>query len=112
MSDSTQSSEPDGQGGEPQQGAESQGGGESQDGGEEPRPQPAPAPSSGRKDGRIVSIAGPVIDVEFAPDSMPEINSALSMTAELEGETIEIVAEVAQHIGENRVKAICMKQPD
>ena len=64
------------------------------------------------KDGRIVSIAGPVVDVEFPPDSMPEIDYALEMTVELEGEKVEIVAEVAQHIGENRVKAICMKPPD
>jgi F-type H+/Na+-transporting ATPase subunit beta len=34
------------------------------------------------------------------------------MTVDLEGEKIEIVAEVAGHIGENRVKAICMKPPD
>ena len=68
--------------------------------------------SSGTKDGHIVSIAGPVIDVEFPPDSLPEINYALSMTVELEGEEMEIIAEVAGHIGENRVKAICMNPPD
>ncbi len=68
--------------------------------------------SSETKNGRIVSIAGPVIDVEFPPDALPEINYALSMTVELEGEEMEIVAEVANHIGENRVRAICMKPPD
>jgi F-type H+-transporting ATPase subunit beta len=74
--------------------------------------QPDGQSGSATKDGRIVSIAGPVIDVEFPPDALPEINYAVAMTVELEGEKSEIVAEVAQHIGENRVKAICMKPPD
>ncbi len=76
---------------------------------------PEPAGSSaatGNKDGRIMGIAGPVVDVEFPPGDLPEINGALSMTVELEGDTIEIMAEVAQHIGENRVRAICMKPTD
>ena len=42
------------------------------------------------KDGRVVAIAGPVVDVEFPPDALPEINSALEMDVELEGETITI----------------------
>ena len=53
-----------------------------------------------RKDGRVVAIAGPVVDVEFPPDALPEINAALEMDVELEGETITITAEVAQQIGE------------
>jgi F-type H+/Na+-transporting ATPase subunit beta len=64
------------------------------------------------KDGRVVAIAGPVVDVEFPPDGVPEINFALEMEIELEGDTIRIVAEVAQQIGENRVRAICMKPTD
>src|SRR3954453_12311839 len=65
-----------------------------------------------RKDGRIVAIVGPVVDVEFPPDALPEINFALTFKIEVEGETTEIVAEVAQHIGENRVRAIAMKPTD
>ncbi|HEX2023755.1 MAG TPA: F0F1 ATP synthase subunit beta [Acidimicrobiales bacterium] len=68
--------------------------------------------SNGAKDGRIIAIAGPVVDVEFPPNSLPEINYAVTMHVELEGEDMEIVAEVAQHIGENRVRAICMKPTD
>jgi F-type H+-transporting ATPase subunit beta len=64
------------------------------------------------KDGRVVAIAGPVVDVEFPPDALPEINFAIEMDIELEGETIHIVAEVAQQIGDNRVRAICMKPTD
>src|SRR5581483_5074978 len=52
------------------------------------------------KDGRVVATAGPVVDVEFPPDALPEINTALEMDAELEGQTVTIVAEVAQQIGE------------
>jgi F-type H+/Na+-transporting ATPase subunit beta len=64
------------------------------------------------KDGRVVAIAGPVVDVEFPPDALPEINFAIEMEIELEGESVRIVAEVAQQIGENRVRAICMRPTD
>jgi F-type H+-transporting ATPase subunit beta len=64
------------------------------------------------KDGRVVAIAGPVVDVEFPPDGLPEINMALEMDAQLEGETVNITAEVAQQIGDNRVRAICLKPTD
>jgi F-type H+-transporting ATPase subunit beta len=64
------------------------------------------------KDGRVVAIAGPVVDVEFPPGALPEINNALEMDIELEGETITVTAEVAQQIGDSRVRAICMKPTD
>src|SRR6476659_2339196 len=64
------------------------------------------------KDGRVVAIAGPVVDVEFPPDALPEINFAVEMDAELEGETIVITAEIAQQIGDSRVRAICLKPTD
>ncbi len=43
---------------------------------------------------------------------MPEINNALQVDIELEGETITVTAEVAQQIGDSRVRAICMKPTD
>jgi F-type H+-transporting ATPase subunit beta len=64
------------------------------------------------KSGRVVAIAGPVVDVEFPPDSLPEINMMLEMDIELEGEKIVVAAEVAQQIGDSRVRVICMKQTD
>jgi ATP synthase, F1 beta subunit len=64
------------------------------------------------KEGRVVAIAGPVVDVEFPPDALPEINNAIEMDIELEGETITVTAEVAQQIGDSRVRAICMKPTD
>jgi len=74
--------------------------------------EPSSPQSSGLKEGRVIAIAGPVVDVEFPHDALPEINFALEMDAELEGNTITIVAEVAQQIGEGRCRAICMKPTD
>ena len=34
------------------------------------------APQPTLKDGRVVAIAGPVVDVEFPPGALPEINTA------------------------------------
>jgi F-type H+-transporting ATPase subunit beta len=64
------------------------------------------------KDGRIVAIAGPVVDVEFPPASLPEINSALQFTITVDGQDVVVTAEVAQQIGDNRVRAIAMKPTD
>ena len=64
------------------------------------------------KDGRIVAIVGPVVDVEFPPDALPEINFALEFDIETDQATITVTAEVAQHIGDSRVRAIAMKPTD
>jgi F-type H+-transporting ATPase subunit beta len=64
------------------------------------------------KSGRVVAIAGPVVDVEFAPDAVPAINIALEMTITVEGEPVVVRAEVAQQIGDSRVRAICLKPTD
>jgi len=72
----------------------------------------AQAGKVGLKDGHIVAIIGPVVDVEFPPDNLPEINFALEFESEVEGQLTTIVAEVAQHIGDNRIRAIAMKPTD
>src|SRR3954466_7056053 len=64
------------------------------------------------KDGKVVAIAGPVVDVEFPRGSLPEINFALQFTVDVEGTKIDITAEVAQQIGDSRVRAICLKPTD
>jgi F-type H+-transporting ATPase subunit beta len=64
------------------------------------------------KPGRVVAIAGPVVDVEFPADAVPAINTALEMTITVDGEGIAVRAEVAQQIGESRVRAICLKPTD
>jgi F-type H+-transporting ATPase subunit beta len=64
------------------------------------------------EDGRVVAIAGPVVDVEFPPHALPEINHLIEMSIEVEGKTIVVPAEVAQQIGEGRVRAVCLKPTD
>ena len=56
--------------------------------------------------GRIVAIAGPVVDVEFPPGNLPEINTELEFTVSIDGNDFLVPAEVAQQIGEGRVRAI------
>ncbi|MFM8387685.1 MAG: F0F1 ATP synthase subunit beta, partial [Actinomycetota bacterium] len=65
-----------------------------------------------QKDGRVVAIAGPVIDVEFPRGSLPELNAALEFTVDIEGKPNVILAEVAQQLGHSRVRAVCMKPTD
>src|SRR6266498_1875043 len=62
--------------------------------------------------GRIARVIGPVVDVEFPPDSMPEIQTALEFERTLDGETTVITSEVAQHVGEGMVRAISMQPTD
>ncbi|MGQ0825254.1 MAG: F0F1 ATP synthase subunit beta [Actinomycetota bacterium] len=69
-------------------------------------------PTTELKDGRVVAIYGPVVDVEFPPDSLPEINTAVEMDIMLEGDKITVTAEVAQQIGESRCRAVCLKPTD
>ncbi|MEM7337315.1 MAG: F0F1 ATP synthase subunit beta [Actinomycetota bacterium] len=64
------------------------------------------------KDGRIVGIAGPVVDAEFPPGAVPEINQAVEFDVEIDGETIPIMAEVAQQLGNSRVRAVAMRPTD
>src|SRR5215211_437546 len=64
------------------------------------------------KDGRIVGIAGPVVDAEFPPDAIPELNSAIEMTVEVDGKPVAVLGEIAQQTGSNRVRAICMRPTD
>ncbi|HZB03918.1 MAG TPA: F0F1 ATP synthase subunit beta [Actinomycetota bacterium] len=66
----------------------------------------------GNEHGRVVQVIGPVVDVEFPPETLPEINFALELDRTLDGDTQTIVCEVAQHIGESTVRAIAMKPTD
>ena len=63
-------------------------------------------------EGRVVAIAGPVIDVEFPRGSLPELNRALEFTVDVDGKPTTILAEVAQQLGQSRVRAVCMKPTD
>ena len=63
-------------------------------------------------EGRVVAIAGPVIDVEFPPHALPEINYAVEVDLDLDGKKITVTAEVAQQIGDGRVRCVCMAPTD
>jgi F-type H+-transporting ATPase subunit beta len=65
-----------------------------------------------RKDGQVVAIAGPVVDVAFPRGHLPEINTALEFTIKMDDQEIPVMAEVAQQIGDGRVRAICMRPTD
>ncbi len=69
-------------------------------------------PGQGHEDGRVVAIAGPVVDVEFPPHALPEINFAGEMDLERDGSRLTVTAEVAQQIGEGRVRCVCMQPTD
>jgi len=62
--------------------------------------------------GRVARVIGPVVDVEFSVDAMPEIYNALDVDVTLSGETTTLTLEVAQHIGDNLVRAISTKPTD
>jgi F-type H+/Na+-transporting ATPase subunit beta len=64
------------------------------------------------KDGRVVAIAGPVIDVEFPSGSLPGLNTAVEMTITVDGTDISVLAEVAQQLGDGRIRAVCLKPTD
>ena len=64
------------------------------------------------KDGRIVAIAGPVMDVEFPPDALPEINTMVTSTITVNGVVTEVSGEVAQQIGDGRVRVVCLNPTD
>src|SRR5919107_5469737 len=61
---------------------------------------------------RIARVIGPVVDIEFPSDAMPEMYNALEIDFELLGEKRTLVLEVANHIGDNLVRAIAMKPTD
>src|ERR671920_696119 len=62
--------------------------------------------------GRVVRVIGPVVDAEFPRDQMPDIYSALKVDVNLSGGQKTLTLEVAQHLGDNVVRAISMQPTD
>jgi F-type H+-transporting ATPase subunit beta len=64
--------------------------------------------------GKIVQVIGPVIDVEFQAGHLPEIYNALHVVSDGKGggAVLDVICEVEQHLGENRVRAVAMKPTD
>src|ERR1051325_212886 len=63
--------------------------------------------------GKVVQVIGAVIDIEFT-EGLPAIFNAVRVVSDGGGgaEKIDVVAEVEQHLGENRVRAVAMKPTD
>jgi F-type H+-transporting ATPase subunit beta len=62
--------------------------------------------------GRIARVTGPVVDIEFPHDAIPEIYNALTTQVDLNGEKTTLTLEVAQHLGDDLVRAIALKPTD
>src|SRR5512147_1046247 len=62
--------------------------------------------------GRVVQVIGPVLDVEFEPEHLPEIYNALVLEDSTGPLPIRLTAEVQQHIGQNQVRAVAMSSTD
>jgi F-type H+/Na+-transporting ATPase subunit beta len=63
---------------------------------------------TGAGTGRVVRVAGPVVDVEFPADQVPPLFNALTVEVELEAIRKTMTLEIAQHLGDNTVRAIAM----
>ncbi|MGZ4611705.1 MAG: F0F1 ATP synthase subunit beta, partial [Kineosporiaceae bacterium] len=62
--------------------------------------------------GRVSRVIGPVVDIEFPPDAMPDIYSAMHVDVSMGGTTRTLTLEVALHLGDNLVRAISMQPTD
>ncbi len=63
--------------------------------------------------GRVVQVIGPVLDVEFESENLPELYNALRIRGKADsGADIDVVVEVQQHIGRNQVRAVAMSSTD
>jgi F-type H+-transporting ATPase subunit beta len=71
-------------------------------------------PTQGVVEGHVVQVAGPTIEIEFPEGHIPKIYNAIRVTSEGYDvpAVIDIMAEVAQHIGEGRVRTIAMQPTD
>ena len=63
--------------------------------------------------GKVVQVIGPVVDVEFEGGHLPAIyNASASVATATAAQPIDVIAEVEQHLGENRVRTVAMKPTD
>ena len=62
--------------------------------------------------GRVARVIGPVVDVEFAADQIPEIGNALLVETEVMGEKRTMTMETALHVGDSLIRAIALKPTD
>src|SRR6195952_4877965 len=73
---------------------------------------PETTESAPKPTGRVARVIGPVVDVEFGRDSMPELNAALTVEITLPEVAKTLTLEVAQHLGDDLVRAIALQPTD
>lgn len=62
--------------------------------------------------GRVVQVMGPVVDVKFESGQLPNLNNALKVAHRSENVEINLVLEVALHLGDDTVRTIAMSSTD
>ena len=72
----------------------------------------ATATATKHNTGKVVQVIGPVLDVEFEPEHLPEIYNALTLDDASGAIAIHLTVEVQQHIGQNMVRAVAMSSTD
>src|ERR671913_1967045 len=65
-----------------------------------------------RNIGRVVQVIGPVLDIEFEPEKLPEIYNALTIEDASGTVPVRLTVEVQQHIGQNQVRTVAMSSTD
>lgn len=62
--------------------------------------------------GKVVQVIGPVVDIEFPVESMPEILNAITIKGDVNGIKIDLVVEVMQHLGDGVTRCIAMSSTE
>src|SRR3954447_15951629 len=62
--------------------------------------------------GRVARVIGPVLDIEFPSDAIPEMYNALLVDTEVAGVKETLTLEVALHIGDGLVRAVSLRPTD
>ena len=62
--------------------------------------------------GTVIEVKGPVVDVRFSPEDIPEIFNAVTVPLEMDGETTDLTLEVQQLLGDDMVRTVAMASTD
>ncbi|WP_054259824.1 F0F1 ATP synthase subunit beta [Propionispora sp. 2/2-37] len=62
--------------------------------------------------GKVIQVIGPVVDIEFPPEQLPEIYNAVKIKGEAGEVKIDLTVEVMQHLGDNIVRCVAMSSTD
>ena len=62
--------------------------------------------------GKVVQVIGPVVDIEFAPERLPDLLTAIRIQGDVEGNKTDLTVEAAQHLGNNMVRCVAMASTD